>query len=250
MQLLMHYARIGSALRRFTSYGRSVGSVQAVAGIVIAAVTALVAFAPGFAAAPRPAQAAGDGPIRIVALGDSLIAGYGLRAADSFPVRLQNALVAKGLAVEITNAGVSGDTAADGLARLDWSVPEGTDAVILELGANDALRGIDPAATREALAAILRRLRERRIPVLLCGMLAPRNLGTAYTQAFDAIFAELAAEYNVLFYPFFLQGVAIDQTLNQRDGMHPSAAGVDVIVSRILPKAEELIAQARALRAS
>lgn len=212
--------------------------------------TALAAFALSLTAAPRPALAAGDRPIRIVALGDSLVAGYGLRAAESFPERLQNALAAKGVAVEVTNAGVSGDTAADGLARVDWSIPEGTDAVILELGANDALRGVDPAETRKALAAILRRLQERRIPVLLCGMLAPRNLGTAYAQAFDAIFPELAAEYNVLLYPFFLQGVAIDQTLNQRDGMHPSAAGVDVIVSRIMPKVEELIAQARLLRAS
>lgn len=219
------------------------------AGITIAAAIALVAFALGFTATPQQAQAAGDEPMHIVALGDSLIAGYGLRAADSFPVRLQQALAANGIAVEVTNAGVSGDTAADGLARLDWSVPEGTDAVILELGANDALRGIDPAETRKALAAILQRLRERRISVLLCGMLAPRNLGKAYAQAFDAIFPELAAAYNVLLYPFFLQGVAIDETLNQRDGMHPSAAGIDVIVSRILPKVEELIAQARALRA-
>jgi acyl-CoA thioesterase-1 len=246
----MHYARVGPALRRLTSYGRSVGPVQAVAGVMAAAAIVLVALVLGLAGAPRQAQAAIDAPIHIVALGDSLVAGFGLRAADSFPARLKKALAAKGLAVEISNAGVSGDTATDGLARLDWSVPEGTDAVILELGANDALRGIDPAATRKALDAILRRLRERRIPVLVCGMLAPRNLGTAYTQAFDAIFPELAAAYNVLLYPFFLQGVAIDPALNQRDGMHPSAAGVDVIVRRILPKVEELITQAKSLRAS
>jgi acyl-CoA thioesterase-1 len=211
---------------------------------------ALIALGIGLASAPRQAAAADDRPIRIVALGDSLVAGFGLHAADSFPARLQKALAARGFAVEISNAGVSGDTAADGLARLDWSVPEGTDAVILELGANDALRGLDPAATRKALAAILSRLRERRIPVLLCGMLAPRNLGTAYATKFDAIFPELAKAYNALLYPFFLQGVAIDPALNQHDGLHPSAAGVDVIVSRILPKVEDLIAQVKALRAS
>jgi acyl-CoA thioesterase-1 len=196
------------------------------------------------------AQAEGARPLRIVALGDSLVAGYGLRAAEAFPAKLQQALAAKGFAVEIVNAGISGNTAADGFARLDWSVPEGTDAVILELGANDALRGVDPAATRKALDAILRRLKERHIPVLLCGMAAPRNMGTAYAQAFDAIFPALAAAYNMPFYPFFLDGVATDLALNQRDGLHPSAAGVDVIVKRILPKMEELIAQAKLLRGS
>lgn len=189
-------------------------------------------------------------PLRIVALGDSLVAGFGLRAAEAFPVKLRQALAAKGLDVEIVNAGVSGDTAADGLARLDWSAPENTDAVILELGANDALRGIDPAVTRKALDAILRRLKERRIPVLLCGMQAPRNMGTAYAQAFDGIFPALAAAYNAPLYPFFLDGVAADLSLNQRDGLHPSAAGVDEIVKRILPKVEELIAQTKLLRGS
>lgn len=198
----------------------------------------------------REAWSASDKPVQIVALGDSLVAGYGLRASEAFPARLQQALAAKGIAAKITNAGVSGDTAADGLARLDWSVPEGTEAVIVELGANDALRGIDPAATRAALAAILRRLRARGIPVLLCGMLAPRNLGTDYARAFDAIFPDLAAAYNVLLYPFFLRGVATDPALNQRDGLHPSGAGIDVIVNAILPKVEELITQAKALRGS
>ena len=195
-------------------------------------------------------RAEGALPLRIVALGDSLVAGLGLRAAEAFPARLQQALAARGLDVEIVNAGISGDTAADGLARLDWSVPEDTDAVILELGGNDALRGIDPAVTRKALDAILRRLKERRLPVLLCGMLAPRNMGTAYAQAFDGIFPGLAAAYNVPFYPFFLDGVAADLSLNQRDGLHPSAAGVNVIVKRILPKMVELIAQAKPLRGS
>ena len=185
-----------------------------------------------------------------MALGDLLVAGFGLRAEDAFPPRLQQALAARGLEVEIVNAGISGDTATDGLARLDWSAPEGTDAVIIELGTNDGLRGIDPAVTRNALEAMLRRLKERRIPVLLCGMLAPRNMGTAYVRAFDGIFPSLAATYNVLFYPFFLDGVVTDFSLNQGDGLHPSAAGVRVIVTRILPKVEELIAQVKSLRGS
>jgi len=204
----------------------------------------LVALALALASTASVAMAENARPLRIVALGDSLVAGLGLRAAEAFPVRLQQALAAKGYAVEIVDAGVSGDTASDGLARLDWSVPAGTNAVILELGANDAMRGTDPAITRKALDAILRRLQERRIPVLLCGMLAPRNLGTAYTQEFDGIFSTLADVYNVPFYPFFLDGVATNLSLNQGDGAHPSAAGVSVIVKRILPKVEELIALA------
>lgn len=184
--------------------------------------------------------------VRIVVLGDSLSAGLGLPADAAFPARLERALRAQGVAVTITNAGVSGDTTSDGLARLDWAIPEGTDAVILELGANDALRGLDPALARKALTAILDRLKQRKIPVLLCGMLAPRNLGTNYGQRFDAIYPELAKRDGVLFYPFFLDGVATDAALNQRDGMHPNPAGVDVIVQRILPKVRELIARAGA----
>jgi acyl-CoA thioesterase I len=194
-------------------------------------------------------MSAAEAPVRIVALGDSLTAGFGLSAEAAFPRRLEAALRAKGFAVEIANAGVSGDTASGGLARLDWSVPEGTDAVILELGANDALRGIDPSITRAALDAILRRLDERGIPVLLAGMHAPPNMGSAYVQAFDAIFPELAAAHNVVFYPFFLEGVAAERRLNLADGMHPTAQGVDVIVGCILPQAEELIARVRARQA-
>jgi acyl-CoA thioesterase-1 len=186
----------------------------------------------------------------VVALGDSLTAGFGLGAEAAFPTRLQAALEAKGYAVEIANAGVSGDTASGGLARLDWSVPEGTEAVILELGANDALRGIDPAITRAALDTILKRLAERRMPVLLAGMRAPPNMGADYAGAFDAIFPALAAAHDVVFYPFFLDGVAAERKLNLADGMHPTAAGVDVIVNRILPKAEELVARAKAKRNS
>jgi acyl-CoA thioesterase-1 len=179
--------------------------------------------------------------VKIVALGDSLTAGYGLPGSDSFPVKLEKALRAKGIDVAIDNAGVSGDTASGGLARLDWTVPDGTDAVIVELGANDALRGIDPKLTRQALESILQRLEARGIAVLLAGMRAPPNMGADYTAAFDAIFPELAAAHDVVYVPFFLDGVAADRTLNQADGIHPTAAGVDVIVARLLPQVEELI---------
>jgi acyl-CoA thioesterase-1 len=200
----------------------------------------------GCAVAGAATLEAQDRSMRIVVLGDSLTAGYGLPASAAFPARLEQALRAKGLNVGVANAGVSGDTASDGLARLDWSVPDGTDAVILELGANDALRGIDPAVTRRALETILRRLKQRGIPVLLCGMLAPRNLGTDYGRRFDAIYPELAKAEGVLLYPFFLDGVATNTKLNLPDGLHPTAAGVDVIVAGILPKVEELIARAKA----
>jgi acyl-CoA thioesterase-1 len=209
--------------------------------LVLAAIVAAVT--------PAAAQPAGAGrPLKIVALGDSLTAGLGLPADAAFPARLQRALSRKGLAVEVANAGVSGDTSADGLARLDWSVPNGTDAVILELGANDVLRGIDPKRTRATLEAILRRFAERRIPVLLAGMRAPPNMGADYARDFDAIYPDLAAAHDVVFYPFFLDGVAAERGLNQGDGIHPTAAGVDVIVERLLPQAEELIARARAAR--
>jgi acyl-CoA thioesterase I len=193
---------------------------------------------------PSSARAADD-PVRIVALGDSLTAGFGLPGAAAFPVRLEEALTANGLPVEITNAGVSGDTMAGGLARLDWSVPEGTQAVILELGANDMLRGIDPQLTSKTLDEILRRLGERHIEVLLCGMLAAPNLGADYAQAFNPMFPEAAASRHLLLYPFFLDGVLNDRRLVQPDGLHPTAAGVDVIVAGILPKAEELVARVR-----
>ncbi len=195
--------------------------------------------------AAAPASAA-EKPPTIVALGDSLTAGLGLASQDAFPSRLQQALAAKGIASSIVNAGVSGDTASGGLARLDWSVPDGTDGVILELGANDALRGLDPGAARAALDAILRRLTTRGIPVLLCGMLSPPNLGSDYARAYNAMFPELARAYGAVFYPFFLDGVATRRNLLQPDGLHPTAAGVDVIVANILPKVQELIARIRA----
>jgi len=211
---------------------------------------ALARFA--FVAAMLPAAAAhaADRPVRIVVLGDSLSAGFGLAASDALPAKLERALKAKGHNVAIENAGVSGDTAAGGLARLDWSVPDGTDAVILELGANDALRGADPKQTRTSLEAIVRKLKERRIVVLLAGMLAPRNLGPDYAKAFDPIYPELAAAHGLIFYPFILDGVAGDRALNQADGIHPTAAGVDMMVKGLLPKAEELVGRVRAGKGS
>jgi acyl-CoA thioesterase-1 len=187
-------------------------------------------------------------PVKIVALGDSLTAGYGLPVADAFPTRLQAALKAKGLDATVSNAGVSGDTASGGLERVDWSVPADADAVILELGANDALRGLDPKLTAKALDAILTKLEARHIPVLLTGMLAPPNMGAEYGKAFDAIYPALAAKHAVIFYPFFLDGVAGDRALNQGDGMHPTAAGVAIIVERILPSVEQLVGKVREAR--
>lgn len=181
-------------------------------------------------------------PIRLVALGDSLTGGLGLPARQAFPARLQAALRARGHDVVIANQGVSGDTAAAGLARLGSAVPAGTHGVILELGANDALRGLDPAATERALDAALSRLRARGIPVLLAGMLAPPEAGLGYMARFQAIYPRLARRHGASLYRFFLAGVAAMPLLNQPDGLHPNAAGVDVIVSRILPTVEAWLA--------
>jgi len=189
-------------------------------------------------------------PIQIVALGDSLTAGYGLSDKDGFVPRLQAALAAKGVNANVADAGVSGDTASDGLARLDWSVPEGTQAVIVELGANDMLRGIKPEVTRDALDKIVQRLTARHIAVMLSGMRAAPNLGTEYGAAFERIYPELAAKYDTLLYRFFLDGVAGDLKLTQADGVHPNAAGVGVIVERILPTVLRLIGQIHTQRPS
>ena len=208
-------------------------------------------MAAGFAGGMMPGVIrAADRPVRIVALGNSLTAGFNLPGSAAFPAKLEKSLKQKGVAVEIANAGVSGDTASGGLGRLDWSVPDGTDAVIVELGANDMLRGVDPAVTRRALEEIVRRLTDRHIPVLLAGMRAAPNLGVQYVGAFEAIYPELAAKYDLLLYPFFLDGIVGDSKFNQRDGLHPTAAGVDRIVAGILPKAEELVARARERRGS
>jgi acyl-CoA thioesterase-1 len=241
MRLLQFHRGAAGRWRRrgaFRSYGIGPGRVQALARLVLAVAVAFCAVAAN----------AADKPVNIVALGDSLTAGYGLKNEDAFPAKLQRALAAKGIAANVSNAGVSGDTMSGGLARLDWSVPPETEAVILELGANDALRGLDPAVTRRALDTILSALGRRNIPVLLCGMLAPRNLGADYARSFDPMFPELARTHDAVFYPFFLDGVVADSKLNQGDGLHPTAAGVDAIVAKILPKVEELIARARAKR--
>jgi len=194
----------------------------------------LVTAAPAFAA-----------PVKILALGTSLTQGYGLPPGTEFTVQLQGALKAAGIDAVVTNAGISGDTSAGGLARLDWSLAASPDAVILELGSNDMLRGTPPAETEKNLRAILGRLRAAHIPVLLVGMKAQRNLGAEYVNAFDAIYPRLAKDYGVLFYPFLLDGVALNPKLNQADGMHPNPAGVKIIVARILPLVKKLVGQVR-----
>ncbi len=228
---------------------RSYGARHALVQILVAAALSLggeTIVATAYAQTVEKQAPEKQTPVKIVALGDSLTAGYGLPDKDGFVPQLQAALTAKGVAAGIQNAGVSGDTASGGLARLDWSVPPGTDAVILELGANDMLRGINPEVTRKALDTILIRLTERHIAVLLCGMRAAPNLGPDYGQAFERIYSDLAAKYGVPVYPFFLDGVAADPKMTQHDGLHPNEAGVKVIVQHILPKVEELIAHAHA----
>jgi acyl-CoA thioesterase-1 len=185
--------------------------------------------------------AAGAEPVRLVGFGDSLMAGYQLPAGDAFPVRLEAALRGKGHDVEIANAGVSGDTTSGGLSRLDWSIPDGTRGVILELGANDALRGIAPAESEKNLDAMLTRLKERGIAVLLVGMLAPPNMGPDYAERFNGIYARLAEKHGVALYPFFLDGVVTKAELQLEDGMHPNAEGVAVMVRAMLPAAEEFL---------
>ncbi len=189
------------------------------------------------------------GPLRILALGDSLTQGYGLAAGWDFPAQLEDALRARGHDVIVINAGVSGDTSAGGLARLDWSLAgdfdSGPDAAIVEFGGNDALRGLPPQETQSNLDAMLAKLGERNIPVLLAGMKSPRNMGPEYATEFDAVFPRLAEKYDVLFYPFFLDGVVLAPALMQDDGIHANEQGMAEIVARIVPLAEELIARAR-----
>ncbi|MEX0692808.1 MAG: arylesterase [Rhodospirillales bacterium] len=190
----------------------------------------------------QPLQA--SEPVNLVVIGDSLTAGYGLPEADAFPARLEQALLKKGQAVRVVNAGVSGDTTAGGRARLAWAIGDQVDAVIVELGANDALRGLAPEQAFENLSAILKVLQDRKMPTLLAGMKAPPNMGEDYAREFDALYQRLASAYDVIFYPFFLEGVAGQPGLNQDDGLHPTAAGVDVIVENIMPAVEELLARA------
>lgn len=184
-------------------------------------------------------------PLKLVAFGDSLSAGYNLPGSAAFPTVLEKLLRDKGISVEIANAGVSGDTSQGGLERLDWSVPDGTDGVILELGANDALRGVDPALTERSLDAIVTGLKARGIPVLLAGMYAPRSNGPDYVARFDAIYPKLAEKHGLILYPFFLDGIAGDRVLNQPDMLHPTAEGVRVIAQRILPTVERFLASLR-----
>lgn len=189
------------------------------------------------------AQAPGVQPgIQLVGLGDSLMAGYQLPMNESFTAQLEAALKAKGINVTISNAGVSGDTTAGGLARADWSVPDGTDGVILELGANDALRGIAPEETEKNLDAIIAKFKARNIPVLLAGMIAPPNMGGNYGERYNGIYQRLADKYQVTMYPFFLDGVAGQAALQLEDGMHPNAKGLAVMVERFMPVAEGFIA--------
>ena len=187
------------------------------------------------------AAAAKAEPRRIVGFGDSLMAGYGLDAGQGFPEKLEKALRAKGHDVVIANAGVSGDTTSGGLSRLDWSIPDGTELVILELGANDMLRGIGPDITESNLDAMISRLKERNIAVLLAGMRAAPNLGPDYQAAFDAIYPRLAEKHGVPLYPFFLDGIVGDPKYNLADRMHPNPEGVRIMVSRILPAVQAFL---------
>lgn len=209
---------------------------------VVAAATVLSLAAacllPGTA---RTATAAEARAITLVALGDSLTAGYMLPRADGFAAKLEKALRAEGRAVTVVDAGVSGDTTDMGLARLDWSVPAEARAVIVELGANDALRGLPPETAKRNLDEIVGRLTTGGRRVLVAGMMAPRNLGPAYAAAYDPIFADVAKKHGALLHPFFLEGVAMDPTLTLPDGLHPNSKGVDRIVAGILPKVRELL---------
>jgi acyl-CoA thioesterase I len=200
----------------------------------------LLSLMPAAVAAQSNSQSA-TGQITLVAFGDSLTAGYLLPPSAAFPAQLQVALAAKGYKVEIVNAGVSGDTTSGGLERIEWTLQSPADGVILELGANDALRGIDPKVPRENLDKMLTVLKSKGLEVLLAGMRAPQNWGPDYAKTFDAIFPELAAKHTVSLYPFFLDGVALDPALVMQDGLHPTEKGVAEIVRRILPQAEELI---------
>jgi len=208
-------------------------------------VAALAIVTLALSALTRPIAAAAGDTLRLLVFGDSLTAGYGLPKDVSFTAQLERALEMEGLAVTVINAGVSGDTSAGGLARLDWTLegmPQGEpDAAIVELGANDALRGIDPRVTYDNLDAILSEFGRRGLPVLLAGMRSPPNMGPEYAAAFNGIYARLAEKHEVALYPFFLEGVAADPELNQADGIHPNARGVAVIVKRMSPAVKVLL---------
>jgi acyl-CoA thioesterase I len=205
-----------------------------IAGFKLAALAAVALLA-------AACHAGNCAPLKILALGTSLTQGYGLPPGTEFTTVLQEKLKAAGVDATVINAGVSGDTSADGLARLDWSLADNPKAAIVELGSNDALRGLAPAQTEKNLAAILAKLKAAHVAVLFCGMHAPRNLGPDYVAQFDPIYPRLAKQYGVLFYPFILDGVALNPKLNQADGIHPNPAGVRIIVGRILPDVLQLV---------
>src|SRR3979411_1006227 len=227
LSMARSYGTSGSEVER---HGRSFVHML-VLGMALMAGKAAFAQAPAFETKP----------IKMVVLGDSLSAGLGLSAASAFPARLQKSLKINGIDVDMINAGVSGDTSSGGRDRLDWAVPPGTDAVILELGAHDALRGTDPKVTRAALTDITTQMQGRGVAVLLCGMVAPPNYGSDYASRFNAIYPDLAKSFGVPLYPFFLEGVVADAKLNQADGMHPTADGVDIVVKNILPTVEAFL---------
>jgi acyl-CoA thioesterase-1 len=216
----------------------------------LAQVVAILALVNVFVGLPSGSgsKAETQKPLHIVAFGDSLFSGYGLRSSQAFPAQLQKELKARGHNVVVANAGIAGDTTSDGLKRLAWAVPDNTDAVILEFGANDALRGMEPKQARANLEKIIAKLQERRLPILLAGMRSPANWGDHYSEDFDAIFLELARQHDLILYPFFLDGVVFDTKLNQDDGMHPNPKGVAEIIKRIMPSVEQLITRTSAHR--
>jgi acyl-CoA thioesterase I len=227
----------GSAIEK----GKEVKKMKRAAVAFIAALIAGVA-----ALSPLHKIAASPSVPVIVAFGDSLTAGLGLPRDQAFPAQLQAALNARGTAAKIVDAGVSGDTATAALQRLDWALPDDADAVIIELGGNDALQGIPPDGTKAAIAQVIEKVQARGLPILLAGQEAPPNMGKDYADRFRAIYADLAAHYDVIFYPFFLQGAALNDDLMQDDGIHPNAKGVAVIVENIMPKVDELLAKVKA----
>jgi acyl-CoA thioesterase-1 len=218
-------------------YGRFAAAVNSLLVTILLCLSA--AYAQSTPAQSTPAQStptpAQSTPVKLAILGDSLVAGFGVKPEQAIPARLEAALKAEGRTVAVINHGVSGDTTAGGLDRIDWMLADKPDIVMVELGANDALRGLDPATAERNLDAIITKLKAAGVTVWLAGMLAPRNFGAEYTQQFDGLYKRLAAKYNVPLYPFILDGVAQDAALNQADGIHPNPKGVDIIVERLLP---------------